>query len=425
MTLLAILALVALVLVVAVTSAAEASFTRISRARADVLVEQNRKGAATLRELLERRQASLGPVVFLSSVALVAIGAITATFAGDRWGSGWVALAVALVVLVVFVFAVALPKARALADLENVALRSSGILRMLRVFAPAGLLMRLVAPGDNSGPGADEETVPVMSEEMLLAFAKQAEADEAIHPREQELIEATIKFDDTVVSEVMVPRTDMITIRSGFACGDAMEVALLNGFSRLPITGGGGIDEVIGVALAKDLMRNQLNGRGRDDVDLLMRKPHFVPETKRIAQLLREMQRHTFHLAVVVDEYGGTAGMVTLEDLIEELVGEIVDEFDVEEPVLERLQDGAVRVNGRASLAELERLLDTRLPDGEYSTVGGLIFTLFGRVPEEDESLVVDGHELRIEQMVGTRIARVRIDAARSLSLPDEVEDRV
>ena len=140
-----------------------------------------------------------------------------------------------------------------------------------------------------------------------------------------------------------------------------------------------------------------------------MREAHFVPETKRVAELMREMQSDKFHMAIVVDEYGGTAGLVTLEDLIEELVGEIVDEFDVEEPLIEPLPDGEVRVNARMSIDELNDLLHASLPAGDWDTVGGLIFNLLGHVPTEGESVVSDGHRLTAEKVQGRRISRVRI----------------
>ena len=181
---------------------------------------------------------------------------------------------------------------------------------------------------------------------------------------------------------------------------------------------GKSIDDIVGVVHAKDLMAQLIGGEEDATLHGLTRKPVLVPETKRISKLMREMQAETFHLAIVVDEYGGTAGLVALEDLIEELVGEIVDEFDYEEPMIEALASGAARVNGKASLSSLEELLGTQLPEGDWSTVGGLIFNTLGHVPAAGETLEVDGHRLIVERMQGRRIARIRIepDGARSIS---------
>ena len=169
-----------------------------------------------------------------------------------------------------------------------------------------------------------------MSEEELLAVADLAVEDAVIEAEERRLIESVIELGDTVVREVMVPRTDMVTVTADFRVADAMEVAILNGYSRIPACGEG-IDDIVGIVHAKDLMRAERDDHEDRPVSELARPAHFVPETKGVAELLREMQQQRFHMAIVIDEYGGTAGLVTLEDIIEELLGEIVDEFDVED----------------------------------------------------------------------------------------------
>jgi CBS domain containing-hemolysin-like protein len=183
------------------------------------------------------------------------------------------------------------------------------------------------------------------------------------------------------------------------------------GFSRLPVYGTN-VDDVVGIAFAKDLIRLERASRGEEPVGDHVRDARFVPETKRVASLMREMQELKYHLAIVVDEYGGTAGLVTLEDLIEELVGEIVDEFDVEEPQVKRLAGGEVSVSARLSVDELADLLETDLPTGSWDTVGGLVFDLLGHVPEQGESVIVDGLRLVAERVEGNRIGRVKVGLA-------------
>ncbi len=262
-----------------------------------------------------------------------------------------------------------------------------------------GLLRRLVLAGRN-------RQVPQVSEEELLAVAEAAEASDAIEPEERELIGQIIEFGDTVAREVMVPRTDTVAMSDQLSVGEAIGIVIEHGYSRVPVYGEG-IDDVVGVVHAKDLMRAEREQGKESPAAAVARTPHFVPETKRISLLLREMQAEKFHIAIVVDEYGGTAGVVTLEDLIEELVGEIVDEFDVEEPMIERMAPAAVRVNGRVPIDELSEVLGAPLPIGDWDTVGGLIFNTLGHVPDEGETLVVDGWELRVERVTGRRIARV------------------
>ena len=190
-------------------------------------------------------------------------------------------------------------------------------------------------------PGKARREGPSVSEDELLALAGVAAEAEVIEASERALIESIIEFGDTIAREVMVPRTDMVTVGQDFRVDAAIEVAIANGFSRLPAYGEDGVDDIIGIVYAKDLMRAERDGHDRGaDRRLMLRPARFVPETKRVAELLREMQAEQFHMAIVIDEYGGTAGLVTLEDLIEELVGEILDEFDVEEPLVEPVPGG-------------------------------------------------------------------------------------
>ena len=274
----------------------------------------------------------------------------------------------------------------------------------MSVLGRFGLLRRLVQ-------ASWRREAPQVSEEELLAMAEAAEASDAIEPEEWELIGQIIEFGDTVVREVMVPRTDTVAMSDQHTVSEAIGIVIEHGYSRVPVYAEG-IDDVVGVVHAKDLMRAERDQGEDSPAVAVARTPRFVPETKRIALLLREMQAEKFHIAIVVDEYGGTAGVVTLEDLIEELVGEIVDEFDIEEPMIERLAPGTVRVNGRVPIDELSEVLAAPLPNGDWDTVGGLIFNTLGHVPEEGETLVMDGWELLVERVTGRRIARVIVKPA-------------
>jgi putative hemolysin len=196
---------------------------------------------------------------------------------------------------------------------------------------------------------------------------------------------------------------------------------LAAGRSRVPVHQGD-VDDVIGIAYAKDLMRSEHAGQGEDLVRAHVRPAHFVPETKRLTALLREMQDAKFHMSVVVDEYGSTVGIVTLEDLIEELVGEIVDEYDVEEPVVETLPDGSVVVTGRMAIDDVDDLLGTELPQEGWDTVGGLMMAVSGHVPAEGEAVDVDGVRLVAQRVQGRRISRVHIERTAPMAEVDEAE---
>jgi CBS domain containing-hemolysin-like protein len=222
------------------------------------------------------------------------------------------------------------------------------------------------------------------------------------------LIHSIIEFGDTIVREVMVPRPDVIAIDDLAETGTVLEKAIQAGFSRIPIFRQS-LDDVVGIAFTKDLIRAARSGKEHCPVSQVCRPANFVPETKRVAPLMREMQAGQFHLAVVIDEYGGTAGIVTLEDLIEELVGEIVDEFDVDEPLITSLGGGQFRVSSKMAVDDVNVLLGAELPSGDWDTIGGLVLAMSGHVPSEGESIEVDGLLLVAEKLQGRRIGSVRI----------------
>ena len=407
---LGVIAVVVLVLSASVLAMAETSLTHLGRARARALEEEGAKGATLLSRLLDNREQYLNPVLLLVLICHLSSATIIAVLVDHRWGLRGVLVALGIEIVVLFVVAEAAPKTWALQSPNRSAVVAAPLVRALAGFPPlrwvTGLLValaRLIIPGRTRVQG------PAVSEEELLAFAGVAAEADVIDEDEQELIESIIEFGDTVVREVMVPRPDMITVSADFRVADVMEIVVMNGFSRIPAYGEG-IDDVVGVAYAKDLMRADLDGRADDPVRTVVRPAHFVPESKRVASLLREMQSQQFHIAIVVDEYGAAAGLVTLEDLIEELVGEIVDEFDVEDPMIEPLAGGNVRVNARLAVDELNEVLGADLPEGDWDTVGGLVFDLLGHVPVEGESVEVDGFRLRAEKVQGRRIGRVRVE---------------
>jgi CBS domain containing-hemolysin-like protein len=217
-----------------------------------------------------------------------------------------------------------------------------------------------------------------------------------------------IEFGDTIVREVMVPRPDMHSVEAQRKVSETLGIAMAAGYSRLPVYSQN-IDEVLGIAYVKDLVRAEREGHRSEPVKNFVRQAHFVPETKRVSRLMREMQEQQYHLAIVVDEYGGTAGLVTLEDLIEELVGEIVDEYDVEEPPVQPLSGGELSVSARLDVDDLAKLVHAELPDGDWDTVGGLFINLLGRVPGEGESVEAGGIRLVAQRVQGNRIDRVRV----------------
>ena len=401
---------------------AETALTHTSRARAAALADEGRRGSADLVALLDRPERFLNPILLLVLVCQL----VQATLAGilaDRWFGAWGVVVATLVnVGLVFVIAESAPKTWAILHSDRAALLVARPIRLIVALPPVRLLSRaLIGLTNVILPGKGLPDGPFVTEEEIIAMADEAVREEVLEASEAEMIEQILEFGDTVVREVMVPRPDMVAVPSDFRVADVMEVAILNGYSRIPAEGAD-IDDIVGIVHAKDLMRAERDGEADLPVSSLLRSAHFVPETKRIAELLREMQAEQYHLAVVVDEYGGTAGLVTLEDLIEELVGEIVDEFDREEPSLEPVPGGAVRVVARMPVSEVNELLHLDLPtEGDWDTIGGFVLHLAGKIPAEGEAVAHEDLVLRAERVQGRRIGKVRISRPGGTPLLREV----
>ena len=385
---------------------AETSLTRTSKVKALSLEDDKRRGARQLVRLVEDPARFLNPVLLLVLICQL----VAATFVGilaDHWFGAWgVAAGAVFEVVVIFVLAEAIPKNWAVQNPERAALSSAPVVDVLVRFPPIRVISGALVGLANRLEGGRGRTTTV-SESELLAMADVALADEVIETEERALIHSIIEFGDTVVREVMRPRPEMVTVEADRTVSEALDEAMRAGYSRLPVHTGN-VDDVVGIAYAKDLIRAERGSHGEDRVGGYVRPARFVPETKRVARLMREMQERKYHQAIVVDEYGGTAGLVTLEDLIEELVGEIVDEFDVEEPPVQALGDGVLSVSGRLAVDELGELLHAELPEGDWDTVGGLLFNVLGRVPVQGESVDVDGVRLVAERVQGNRIGRIR-----------------
>ncbi|MEU8174346.1 hemolysin family protein [Microbispora hainanensis] len=396
----------AVVLIVAggLLASAETALTRISRVRAEEFVKEGRRGAVRLQAIVADPPRYLNLVLLLRlSCELVATVITTLLFIdwlGDR-GQAY-ALAAVVMILVSYVIVGVMPRTLGRQHAEVVALASAPIVYGLtRIFGPLPELLILL--GNALTPGKGFREGPFTSEAELRDLVDLAEQRRVIEPDEREMIHSVFELGDTLVREVMVPRTDMVFIERGKTLHQALSLALRSGFSRIPVVGENE-DDVVGIAYLKDIVRRiQDTGDGGTRVGELMRPATYVPESKPIDELLREMQARQIHLAVVIDEYGGTAGLVTIEDVIEEIVGEIADEYDQEAPRVEWLDDGAVRVTARLPVDELGELFDREIEVDDVDTVGGLLAHALGRVPIAGSEAVVGGLRLTAENLAGRR----------------------
>jgi putative hemolysin len=303
---------------------------------------------------------------------------------------------------------------------ERAGLMTSRFTQALVSFPPLRLISRgLIGLTNILIPGRGLKQGPFVSEQELLGIVGAAADDDVIEHEERELIESIIEFGDTVAREVMVPRPDMAIIPNEATVSEALDFAIERGYSRLPVEGPDD-EDVIGLAYTKDLMRAERAGDGTRLAAELVRPIRFIPENKPVRQLMREMQSGKFHLAIVADEYGAVSGLVTLEDCLEELVGEIVDEYDNELPDVERLPNGQYLIAGGMSVSEVNELLDIDIPDDDWDTIGGFVFNTLGHPPELGESIHHDGWQLEVVEVEGRRIRRLSVVL---MSVHDEVDD--
>lgn len=393
-----------------VTAMGETAFTKMSRVRALTLEEEGRKGASLLVRLLDTPEWTLNVLLLLMMTAHFGVASLVAVIVEHHFGGAGVVAGTIIEVLVFFVLAEVAPKTYAILHTDESATKLSRFMWVVSRFPPLrGITRVLIGMANVVLPGKGLKKGPYTTEEEIRTMADVAADEQVIEREERRLIHSIFEFGDTVVREVMVPRPDMVGVEADASVDEALEKAIGAGYSRLPVYGEGP-DDILGLVYLKDIVRRtRENGGAGGTLRELVRPAVFVPEQKRVAELLREMQQEKFHMAVVIDEYGGTAGIVTLEDLIEEIVGEIVDEYDVEAPKVERLPDGGVRVAGGTPIDEVNELLDVELPDTDWDTVGGLMFNLLGHVPVEGETVEFQGLEFRAERVQGRRIRTVRI----------------
>ncbi len=397
------LVLVLLLLLTAfLLSCAQLALGSVTRVKAHHLLDQKRAGAARLLRMVEEPAPYQTALGFFIVLALVTATVVVLDIVGDRVEEGRGIATIAITTIIAFLLIVALPRALGAKRLEQVALALSGPTYLLgRALRPIGtVFVRIFRRKRSRGETGDPDAIDEASDS--------SDDEEDIEEEERELIHQIFEFGDTLVREVMVPRTDMVVVRSDATLTDALDTITNAGYSRIPIFEGD-TDNIVGVLYAKDLLKRQMSRDGQTRASALGRAPLFVPEQKKVSDLLREMQQQRVHMAIVVDEYGGTAGLVTIEDLIEEIVGEIVDEYDQEEPLVEPLEGDSIRVSARLPIDEVNELLDVDLPHEEWDTVGGLVFGLTGRVPTPGEKIRYDSLEFQTERVSGRRIQKVVI----------------
>jgi CBS domain containing-hemolysin-like protein len=409
---------VALILFAGLAASADTALLRVSRAGAKELATLPGEPSPPLQAALAEVPKYIA-VLLLARVAAEIGATVMVVAAALHWfGPHWQTYVVAGAVLAVVIYFVAglIPRTLGREYAATVADAAASVLQpVVRMLGP--LPGMLLAAGRVLGRGATQQAGPSGEEEDLRGLVDLLERRRVIEPGERAMIHSVFELADTIVREVMVPRTDMIVVAGGKTLRQALTLALRSGFSRIPVVGEN-LDDVIGIAYLKDLVTKTHENPGRlgEPVSSVMRPATFVPDSKPVDDLLREMQAERSHVAIVIDEYGGTAGLVTIEDILEEIVGEITDEYDTEVPPVEWLGPEHARVIARLPVDELAELFGVRIEAHDVETVGGLLAQRLGRIPIAGSTSVVAGLKLTAENPAGrrNRISTVLVRRSRS-----------
>jgi CBS domain containing-hemolysin-like protein len=394
MDLLAVAAL-ALVILAGCCAAAETALLRVSRAGAKELGRTAGHDETPLQAVLAEVPRYLGVLALARIAAETGATVLVTVVLLHVIGPGWRAFAIAAAVMTAVLFVV------------NGVIPRSAVVRFL---GPVPAFLAAVRTGGH-GRGSSG------SEEDLRGLVDLLEQRQVIEPGERAMIHSVFELGDTIVREVMVPRTDMVFVQRDKTAMQALSLALRSGFSRIPVIGEN-LDDVVGIAYLKDIVTRSHErhaGESAEKVSAIMRPATFVPESKPVDELLKEMQARQIHLAIVIDEYGGTAGLVTIEDILEEIVGEIADEYDQEQPAVEWIDEGQhARVTARLPVEELSELFGVGIDAEDVETVGGLLAQQLGRVPIAGSVATVQGLRLTAESLAGrrNRIGTVMVERA-------------
>ena len=406
------LVIVVLLFVLIFLSLAEMSMSQMTKPRAAALAEKGVKSGKALVRLAAQPAMWVNPLLLLINVSQTVQATLTGIVANSLFGPAGVAVGVALNVVLFFVLAEAVPKTYALINPIKGATITARPIEFVVRFWPlrmtSGLLIRLtnvIVKGKGLAQG------PFIGEQEFLGIVEAAAHDSVIEHEERELIESVIEFGDTMVREIMVPRHDVVYLDDDLTVTAALDKAVIEGFSRLPVfrKDDDDVDDVVGIVYVKDLVIAERSGKGTNILRDLVRTVEVVPETKLVADLMRGMQAKKFHMVIVADEYGTVTGLATLEDCLEELVGEIVDEHDDEDDSLRLLPNGDLLVDGSMSIGRLNDEISTKIPETEYDTIGGFIFGMLGRVPTVGDSVEHQGWKFSTEELDGRRVQKVRV----------------
>jgi len=421
-----LLMLIGLIILSAFFSSAETAITSISRVKVEDLIQKKRPGSRALGWLKEYSSTMLATILVGNNFVNISASALATTlsismmgdmgFGGTAYALG---AAIGAMTLAILVFGEIIPKTVAIRNAEHLALFAAPVIRVMGVvlFPVIKVLIFISTPFVKMFGGRMPKRGPFLTVEEIKMLLSIGEREGIIEEEEREMISSIFEFGKTIVREVMTPKPDAQCVDVNTPIKDIIALIVDGGHSRIPVYEGN-IDNIIGVVYAKDLLKTATLGVGSVNLRDILRKALFIPEDKRVDDLLHEMQAARTHIAIVVDEYGGTAGLVTMEDLVEEVVGEIYDEFEKKVKAVEKVDENTTILDARMNVSDINEHMNVSLPEGDYDTLGGFIFSLLGKVPAVGDQVQFENIIISVE-----RVHRRRITRAKIVKIPREPED--
>ncbi len=396
----------------ALASAAETALTSTSRIKLKNLVEEGDKQAVKIERLLNEPNTFLSTILVVNSVAVIVASSMATALALEFSGTFGELISTVLISLIVLIFCEITPKTTVVqSPLPWARVLVDPVLAMAWLLRPIVVSLNVITSVFVRLMGGHiKHRGPFVTEEELRLLVTVGEEEGVLEEEETEMIHSIFEFADTTVREVMIPRIDMVTLPSTATVNMAVDVALQGGFSRTPVyEGSAGVDEIIGILYTKDMLKQLREGHDQVPIRNLVRPAYFVPETKKLDDLLREIRQNHTHMAIVVDEYGSVAGLVTIEDLMEEIVGDIQDEYDHEEVLYEKVNDDEYICNAKINIYDFGELMGLKLEGRDYETLGGFVYAQLDKIPVAGDSVSFENLTVTVLATRGRRILKVRV----------------
>ncbi|NLW24102.1 MAG: HlyC/CorC family transporter [Clostridia bacterium] len=398
-----------LIVLSAFFSATETAFFSVNKVRIFHLAEEGNEKARAVKKMLEDPNQLITTILIGNNIVNIGASSLATFIATDLFGSKGVGIATGVMTLLILVFGEITPKSFAAGNAEKWVLAIVNVVTFLQIiFTPLIKIMGLITSFLLQLAGSKNKEDLFITEDELKLLVNVGHEEGLYTESEKEMINSIFEFDDTLVKEIMIPRIDIIAVDVKESVPTAVNITIEAGHSRIPVFENT-IDNIIGILYAKDLLKNINKDLDALEIRKLMRPAYYIPETKKVKDLLAELKQAKVHMAIVLDEYGGTAGLVTIEDVIEEIIGDIQDEFDTEEESIIILSKDKIRADARATIYDINEVLGIDLPDDDFETISGLVFHYLGHIPKEGQMLDLGNVNILVEKTLGRRVDKVII----------------